>query len=94
MHEKYPKWKDAGVEVFTVYTQVDEKEWKEFIDKHEMDDWINAFDRYQRSGFRTYYNVDRTPMVYFLDENKKIIAKRLGVEDLDKMIERLGKQKK
>jgi peroxiredoxin len=90
MHEKYSKWKEEGVEVFAVYTQVDEKEWNEFIEKHELEDWINAFDRYQRSGFRNYYNVDRTPMVYLIDENKKIIAKRLGVEDLDKMIDRLA----
>jgi len=92
MYEKYTKWKEEGVEVLCVYTQVDEKEWNDFIEKHGITDWINAFDRYQRSSFRAFYNVDRTPTVYLLDEKKIIIAKRLGVEDLDKMLDRLLKK--
>lgn len=94
MNEKYPKWKELGVEVFAVYTQLDEKEWKDFIDKHETNDWINAFDRYHRSEFRKYFNVDRTPTMYLLDEKKVIIAKRLGVDEIDKMLERLTKENK
>lgn len=89
MHEKYAKWKQEGVEVFAVNMLVDEKEWKEFIEKSNMDDWINVFDRYQQSGFRRYFGVDTTPYVYLLDEKKVILAKKISLEDLDKFIDRL-----
>lgn len=90
MHELYAKWKQLGVEVYAVNMLVDEKEWKEFIEKNSMDDWINVFDRYQQSGFRRYYGVTSTPFVYLLDEKKTILAKKISLEDLDKFIDRLN----
>ena len=46
----------------------------------------------QRSShFDFYYNVQSTPMVYILDKNKKIIAKKLAVEDIGSFIDNYRK---
>ncbi len=53
--------------------------WFEFVKKHNMGDWLNVWDPYGETEYRTKYNVYSTPTVYLLDSNKKIIAKRIGV---------------
>jgi hypothetical protein len=39
------------------------------------------------SRFDSLYNVDSTPLIYILDRDKKIIAKRLSVDDVPSFIE-------
>ena len=84
--EWYQTARTKKIEVFAVYTQVDEKEWKEFVDKYGFD-WINVWDPYGFSNFRKFYDVSTTPQIFILDKNKKIVAKKLGVEQLDQVIE-------
>lgn len=86
LHELYKTLRDKGVEVFAVYTQNDEAEWKKFIDEHGLD-WVNVYDRYHFTNFRNLYDIYSTPVVYILDKNKKIIAKRIGVEQIEKFLE-------
>ncbi len=88
----YHKYRPYDVEVFAIYTQHDRKEWEEFIDKNEMD-WINVYDKYNMSGFRQKYDIYSTPVIYLLDEEKKIIAKRLDIEQIDEMLKHLLKLK-
>ncbi len=81
--------KDLGVKVFAIYTQYDKKEWEEFInDKDIKDDhWINVWDGpYPHSKFRDYYDIYSTPVIYVLDKNKKIVGKRLNVENIKDLI--------
>ena len=44
---------------------------------------MNVWDPYGRTGYRKYYNIKSTPTIYVLDEHKKIIAKKLGVDQID-----------
>ncbi len=84
---------DANVEVFAMYTQVKKKEWEEFIEKHELYDWLNVYDPYGRTDFRNNYDIYSTPVVYILDEDKKIIAKRVDVERVPEFIKYDHKRK-
>ena len=86
LYEYYNTVRDKGVEVFAVYTQNDEVEWKKFIEDHNID-WINVYDKYRFTNFRNLYDIYSTPVIYILDKNKKIIAKRIGVEQIEKFIE-------
>jgi hypothetical protein len=43
--------------------------------------------------FQTLYNVRQTPVMYLLDQDKKIIAKKVGPESYTKIIEQLEKKK-
>lgn len=92
-----PKLKDLwlemnqyGVEVYAVCIKTDIDEWKEFINKFELD-WINVSDPYRQSNFRNFYDVRSTPVIYVLDEEKTIIAKRLSPEQVfDMLSDKLG----
>ena len=48
-----------------------------------MQDWINVYDPDHKSGFRQLYDITSTPKVYIMDKDKKIIAKQLGVEQVE-----------
>ncbi|MBN2743713.1 MAG: AhpC/TSA family protein [Marinilabiliaceae bacterium] len=80
----FEKYKDKGIKVMAVYTQIDTKEWHEFVEANHLEGfgWYNVFDRYQQSGFRDHYDIFSTPVIYILDRDKKIVAKRIGVENI------------
>ncbi|WP_010663668.1 thioredoxin-like domain-containing protein [Marinilabilia salmonicolor] len=86
--------REKGVKVFAVYTQGDQPEWTEFIEEHELYDFINVWDPYRQSGFRENYDIRSTPTVYVLGEDKKIIGKRISIEDLPGFIDRYMNSKK
>ncbi|MBP5365771.1 MAG: redoxin domain-containing protein [Bacteroidales bacterium] len=90
----WDKYKKDGIKIFAVYCQVEPKEWEEFIEEHELDEWINVYDPYGRTGFRKYYNIKSTPQIYILDKDKKIIAKKIGVEQIGDFLDfMMGKDK-
>jgi thiol-disulfide isomerase/thioredoxin len=90
----YDDFKSRGVEVFAICTKTYKgvSECTEFIEEKDMKRWLNVIDPYYRSRYKQIYNVKSTPVVYILDENKKILAKRIGADQLadvmDKIIER------
>lgn len=86
LYELYKTIRDKGVEVFAVYTQNDTTEWKKFINEHVLD-WLNVYDKYRFTNFRNLYDIYSTPVIYILDRNKKIIAKRIGVDQIEKFLE-------
>ncbi len=98
-HKLYQEneFKKKGVESFLVYTQTDMVEWKKFISDNAMFDFTNVFDPYQNTNFRTYYDIYSTPVVYVLDRERKIIAKRLPpetvVDILNRELEKDAKKK-
>ncbi len=86
----YEKAKNEGIEVFAVCTAGDKGKWKKYIEENNLT-WINGWDPERKSNFGFYYNVQTTPMVYILDKNKTIIAKKLAVEDIASFIENYRK---
>ena len=81
----YDKPKDYSVEVFAVCTISDKTAWSKYIAENNLT-WINGWDPDRTSHFDFYYNIQSTPMVYILNRNKKIIAKKLAVEDIEGFI--------
>lgn len=84
----YDKVKNKGIEVFAVCTDPNLDEWKKYIKEHSLN-WINVMDIQNATGFHTIYDIYSTPVIYLLDENKKILAKRLSVEQLDAFLENI-----
>jgi peroxiredoxin len=80
----YPKLKPLGVTIYSIATIAEEERdhWKEFIRVNGLD-FINVADYL---GYRTLYDISSTPVIYILDANKKIIAKRIGVDQLEDFI--------
>ena len=78
LQEVYPSLKDKGAEVVSICTVPEIDPFKEFVNEFDLN-WITLIDfQYQRKP----YNIFATPVIYVLDENKKIIAKRLDADQL------------
>jgi len=83
LHDLYQKeLLDKGIKVFAVYTQGDQEAWNKFIEEHELYDFINVWDPYRQTEFHKHYDVNSTPTIFVLDEDKTIIGKKIAVEDI------------
>ncbi|MBS1730490.1 MAG: DUF5106 domain-containing protein [Bacteroidetes bacterium] len=91
------KWKSLGVKIFAVNTNENTKpDWEKFIIEHHLNGWIHAWqpregrladEQNAKPNFRQLFDITQTPTTYLLDENKKIIAKKLSFEQYDQIIE-------
>jgi thiol-disulfide isomerase/thioredoxin len=86
----YEKAKNNGIEIFAVCTQSDKQKWTQYIEENKLT-WINGWDPQRATHFDAYYNVQSTPMIYILDKNKVIIAKKLAVDDIGPFIDNYRK---
>jgi thiol-disulfide isomerase/thioredoxin len=74
--------KDKGMKVFAVNTEYDEDKWIKALDRYQIYGWINVNDTANHSGYQDIYDIYAIPLIYLLDEDKKIIAKQITVEQL------------
>jgi len=89
----------AGIDIktFAVATEFDKKEWKKFINTQKTGDWLNVADinhddegnPVASSDWRDKYDIYSTPVIYLLDKNKKILAKRITHTQIVEIIGRL-----
>ncbi len=85
----YHKMKKDGIDV-EIYApaimSIEEvKKWTDFINEHKLD-WINVADPYRQNNFRFEWDIQSTPQIYILDKDKKIIAKRIGADQVEDFI--------
>ena len=88
----------AGIDikVFAVNTEFEIDKWKEFIKKFNIGNWINVGDiQFDKEGnpvatsnWREQYDIHSTPVIYLLNKDKEIIAKRINDKQIVKIIER------
>ncbi len=93
MVEFAQKFKDRGVKIFAVCTAVTDKGpecWKDIIEKGFTDDlFMNMGDPYIRSKYKTLYDVQTTPQIFILDRKHEILMKRIGAEELAKVMDQV-----
>lgn len=90
----YEEYRDKGVKLYAICHKnyKDTPSCAEFIkERPEMMTWLNLNDPYFRSRYPQLYDVKSTPQVYILDENKEIISKRIGADQLGEVMEQLMK---
>ena len=91
LHEALKELKGkVDVKVFALQTK-DElyKDWKKFIVEKKLTDFIHAFDPIHINNLKESFDIYSTPVIYVLDRDKKIKAKRLGAEQVVDMIKNL-----
>jgi peroxiredoxin len=93
LKEWYSANKSKGVEVFGVCTETEEQKWKKFIRDNNLD-WINVADIQLHNHFRSVYDISSTPVIYMLDKNKVIFAKKMGVEQMSEILDNQIKKEK
>ncbi|MCK9612918.1 MAG: DUF5106 domain-containing protein [Bacteroidales bacterium] len=80
------KKSELGIEVFAVCTDTNMAEMKKFIRKNNMP-FINVNGpRAVTPHFAETYDIYSTPVIYLLDDKKKIVAKRIDYEQVEEII--------
>ncbi|MFW6225146.1 MAG: thioredoxin-like domain-containing protein [Bacteroidota bacterium] len=97
LYEIYQDFEEEDVEMISfnmIMGKEGKKKWIEFINEHELYDWINAWNPFSYE-FKKEYNIKATPALFLLDEDKKIVAKKLAPEQVREVLDNLihGKKK-
>lgn len=80
--------KEFDIQVFAVCSDTNMREMKKYIRQLNMN-WINVNGpRAYTPNYHDLYDIYSTPVMYLLDEKKKIIAKRLMTDQIETFIER------
>jgi thiol-disulfide isomerase/thioredoxin len=92
------KWKAWGVKLYGLAKETEGKQsdWKEFMYKSGMKEWVNVY--YSKEAekariaantpsYSQLYDVQSFPTLYLLDKDKRIIAKKITDKQLDEILE-------
>ncbi|MFZ9660762.1 MAG: DUF5106 domain-containing protein [Chitinophagaceae bacterium] len=99
----HKKWKALGVKLFGINNDTAKTKWVQFIRDKNLKDWIHVYEkddarraqiRSGKPGIRQLYDVNVTPTIYLLDKDKRIIAKKLTIEQLDDFLDYKIKKEK
>jgi thiol-disulfide isomerase/thioredoxin len=96
LHEAYQQLKSLGVEVLAIHCITSEEgkiKWVNFVNEHQLHDWHNAWSPMSYE-YQELYNAYTFPTLYVLDQNKKIIAKRIGVDQIKDFIDMENKRER
>lgn len=97
------KWKNEGVVVYGVMVDGGKDLWKKFINDNKLTGWVHAYqlpsqqkeeEAAGKPNYRQLYDVYQTPILYLLDKDKRIVAKKLTYLQLDEVIDLKLKNKK
>ncbi|MCK9628053.1 MAG: redoxin domain-containing protein [Bacteroidales bacterium] len=89
LRDTIKKYQGEDVGVYAVYTQSDVNRLKQFIKQEfsrDYDNWIFTIDTDFSSGFHKLYNVLKTPQIFLLDINKKVIGRNLDNKALGQLL--------
>lgn len=83
-----------GVKPFVICNDAESEEWVQYLkDNPEFAKLLNLSDSPgNRSNFRKLYNSRTTPTIVLLDKDKKVIGKRLGIDQLGGFIDNYIKE--
>ena len=84
--------KPQGIEVYAVCAEYELDKWRKYVKEHEFQ-WINVADSTYTIPFKKLFDITSTPVIYILDENKNIIAKKISVQQIGEIIENRNKAK-
>jgi thiol-disulfide isomerase/thioredoxin len=87
---KKAKGKGMDVKVFATCTYVNTDKMPEcvkYIKEKGFGDFINTMDPYLISRYKTLYNVETTPQIFVLDENKVIRSKSIEAKQLEDVMD-------
>jgi thiol-disulfide isomerase/thioredoxin len=65
--------------------------WIDFINEHGLYGWVNAWNPYD-FAYKDIYDLKSSNILYLLDDNHEIVAKNIGPEQAEKLIESLQRK--
>lgn len=77
---------EKGVDIFAIATNMDYLEWKSEVGPADFG-WKNLYlDEKNSKSVKANYAVSELPVIYILDESRKIIGKNIKAEDLERLL--------
>jgi hypothetical protein len=92
VYEKiYQKYAPKGLDIAAVCIIEDRKEWLDFVEQNHLEGehWHNVWDPDRKSLFWHFYDTSSTPSIYILDEAKIIKAKKIDIQSIDTIFDKL-----
>ncbi len=88
--EQYDKLKadKLDTKILTLYSKHEYNEWKKFIKEKNMLKLINGIEGIPINDLQKKFDVFSTPVIYIINKEKKIIAKRMDAEKIHEIIKR------
>ncbi len=95
-------WKQHNTKIYAVLNEDKKEEWVQYTKEHRLTDWIHVYQskemaeeeaKAQKANYRQLYDVTQTPILYLLDKEKRIIAKKLNWEQLNDLLQVKWNQK-
>lgn len=90
LYEKFQNYKKKyDIQGFAILTEFDDEtvvKWKKFINEHHLD-WINLNGAEANVDWHEVYDVTSTPQIYLLDRDKQILAKKLGADTFEQVMD-------
>ena len=90
-------WKNEHVKIYAVLSEQNEKHaWIKYINDHSLTDWTHVYQTKEQEkadidakkpSFRQLYDVTMTPTLYLLDDEKRIIGKKLSWKQLNDLLQ-------
>jgi thiol-disulfide isomerase/thioredoxin len=92
------KWKQLGLQPYGLAKETDgtKKDWYSFIRDKKLNGWLNVYyskeaekERIDKgvAGYSQLFDVQSFPTLYLLDKDKRIIAKKVTVEQIDEILD-------
>jgi len=89
------KWKEMGVKIYGVMVDGGKEAWLNYIRENKLTGWIHVYETTEQKeavsaagkpSYKQLYDVYQTPVLYLLDKDKRIIAKKLSYQQIDEVI--------
>jgi thiol-disulfide isomerase/thioredoxin len=68
--------------------------WKKFIVEKKLTDFIHVFDPIHVNNLKEKFDIQGTPVIYLLDKDKRILAKKLATENVVDILRKLDEIEK
>ncbi len=89
------RWKQQGIQIYGVMTDGGKEAWVKYIRENGLKDWLHVYQTTAqkdadsdagRAGYKQLYDVYQTPVLYLLDKDKRIIAKKLTYQQIEEVL--------
>lgn len=85
----YKEKKDVySFEIYAINTESDLDAWKKFIREKDLQ-WINLNGLVANYDWREFFDIEKTPIMFILDKNNKIVAKNVPSDNIENIIKLL-----
>jgi thiol-disulfide isomerase/thioredoxin len=91
LHEDLKKIRNSvDVKVYAVQTKEElYKDWKKFIGEKKLLHFTHVFDPIHLNNLKETFDIQGTPVIYLLDRDKKIKAKKIAADQVVEILENL-----